>query len=44
MSAISEENTVRLLTELKREGIIKVEGREVEIVDKLLFKKISALS
>lgn len=43
MSAISEENTVRLLTELKREGIIKVEGREIEIVDKLLLKKISDL-
>jgi CRP/FNR family transcriptional regulator len=43
MSAISEENTVRLLTELKKEGIIKVEGREIEIVDKLLLKKISEL-
>jgi CRP/FNR family transcriptional regulator len=43
MSAISEENTVRLLTELKKEGIIKVEGREIEIVDKLLLKKISDL-
>jgi len=43
MSAISEENTVRLLTELKGEGIIKVEGREIEIVDKLLLQKISDL-
>jgi CRP-like cAMP-binding protein len=43
MSAISEENTVRLLTELRRENIIKVEGRDIEIVDKLLLKKISDL-
>jgi len=43
MSAISEENTVRLLTELRNEGIIKIEGKEVEIVDKLLLKKISDL-
>jgi CRP/FNR family transcriptional regulator len=43
MSAISEENTVRLLTELRKEGIIKVEGREVIIKDKVLLKKISEL-
>lgn len=43
MSAISEENSVRLLTELRNEGIIKIEGREVEIVDKILLKKISDL-
>ena len=41
MSAISEENTVRLLTELRKEGIIKVEGREVAIKDKVMLKKIS---
>lgn len=43
MSAISEENTVRLLTELKKEGIIKIEGRDVTIKDKMLLKKISEL-
>jgi DNA-binding transcriptional regulator LsrR (DeoR family) len=43
MSAISEENTVRLLTELRREGIIKIENKEVTIKDKVLLKKISDL-
>ena len=43
MSAISEENTVRLLTELKNEGIIKLEGRDVSIIDTALLKKISDL-
>jgi CRP-like cAMP-binding protein len=43
MSAISEENTVRLLTELRKEGIINVHGREVLIKDKVLLKKISDL-
>lgn len=43
MSAISEENTVRLLTELKNEGIIKIEGREVTIIDPGLLSKISDL-
>ena len=41
MSAISEENTVRLLTEFKNEGIIKVEGKEMSIQDKFLLKKFS---
>lgn len=41
MSSISEENTVRLLTELRKEGIIKVDGRDVVIQDKSLLKKIS---
>ncbi len=41
LSAISEENTVRLLTELKKEGIINVNGKEIEIVDKKLLTKIS---
>ena len=41
MSSISEENTVRLLTELRKEGIIKIDGREVVIQDKSLLKKIS---
>jgi len=43
MSAISEENTVRLLTELKKEGIISVDGREITIKDRTLLKKISEL-
>ncbi|MBE0667002.1 MAG: winged helix-turn-helix domain-containing protein [Bacteroidales bacterium] len=43
MSAISEENTVRLLTELRKEGIISIEGKEVTIRDKMLLKKISDL-
>jgi CRP/FNR family transcriptional regulator len=43
MSAISEENTVRLLTEMRKEGIITLEGREVSINDKSLLRKISDL-
>ncbi len=43
MSAISEENTVRLLTELKNEGIIRIQGREVEIIDTALLSRISDL-
>lgn len=43
MSAISEENTVRLLAELSREGIISIEGREVTINDRNLLGKISDL-
>jgi len=43
LSAISEENTVRLLTELRKEGIISIEGKEVQIKDKILLKKISDL-
>jgi CRP-like cAMP-binding protein len=41
LSAISEENTVRLLTELKKEGIIDVEGKQISIMDMRLLKKIS---
>jgi CRP/FNR family transcriptional regulator len=41
LSAISEENTVRLLTEFKNEKIIKVVGRHIEILDKPLLKRIS---
>src|SRR4030042_3443141 len=36
MSAISEENTVRLLTELRKDGIIKIEGREITLKDRTL--------
>lgn len=43
MSAISEENTVRLLTELRKEGIIKIENKDVTIRDKVLLRKISEL-
>jgi CRP/FNR family transcriptional regulator len=43
MVAISEENTVRLLSEFARENIISMKGREVEILDLPLLKKISEL-
>jgi len=43
MSAISEENTVRLLTELRKEGIITLDGKEVTVKDRVLLKKISEL-
>ncbi len=43
LSAISEENTVRLLMELKKEGIIGLNGKEVQIIDKRLLTKISAV-
>lgn len=43
MAAISEENTVRLLTEFTRENIITMKGRDVEILDMNLLKKISDL-
>jgi CRP/FNR family transcriptional regulator len=41
MVAISEENTVRLLSEFAKETIISIKGREVEILDMPLLKKIS---
>jgi len=41
LSAISEENTVRLLTEFRKEEIIDINGREIRIIDKRLLKKIS---
>jgi CRP-like cAMP-binding protein len=41
MSAISEENTVRLLSEFSRENIISLKGKEIEILDMPLLKKIS---
>jgi CRP/FNR family transcriptional regulator len=43
LSGISEENTVRLLTEFRNEQIIRVEGREVEILDLRMLSKISDL-
>ena len=41
MAAISEENTVRLLSEFAKEKIIAISGRDVEILDMPLLKKIS---
>jgi len=41
MSAISEENTVRLFSEFSKENIISIKGREIEILDMPLLKKIS---
>jgi CRP/FNR family transcriptional regulator len=43
MSAISEENTVRLLTEMRKEGIINLDGRQVTLKDKNILRKISDL-
>jgi len=41
MIAISEENAVRLFTEFSKENIISLNGREIEILDMALMKKIS---
>ncbi len=41
LSAISEENCVRLLTEFRKEGFIQVEGRHITLLEKGLLKKIS---
>ncbi len=41
LSAISEENAVRLLGEFRREGIIDVQGKNIKILDKKLLEKIS---
>ncbi len=41
MIAVSEENTVRLLTEFAKENIIAINGRNIEILDLPLLKKIS---
>ncbi len=43
LSAISEENTVRLLTEFRNEQIVFVDGREIEILDMRMLSKISDL-
>ena len=40
LSGISEENAVRILTELKNEHIIDVKGREIEILERKLLSKI----
>lgn len=44
MVAISEENTVRLLSEFARENIISIRGKEIEILDMPLLKKICEVS
>ena len=44
MVAISEENTVRLLSEFSRENIISIRGKEIEILDMPLLKKICEVS
>ena len=41
LSAISEENCVRLLTEFRKEGIIQVEGKRISLLETELLKKIS---
>ncbi len=41
LSAISEENCVRILSEFRKEGIIKVDKRQVTILEKDLLRKIS---
>lgn len=41
LSAISEENCVRILSEFRKEGIIKVCKRQVTILEKDLLRKIS---
>ncbi len=41
LSAISEENCVRLLTEFRKEGIIQVEGKRISLMEKDLLEKIS---
>jgi CRP/FNR family transcriptional regulator len=43
LSGISEENTVRLLTEFRQENIIRSTGRDIEILDMRLLRKISDL-
>jgi len=40
MAAISEENTVRLLSEFSKEKIISLKGKEIEILDMPLLRKI----
>jgi len=43
LSAMSTENAVRLLTELKKEGIISVEGRHFKVLQIDLLRKISEI-
>lgn len=41
MIAVSEENAVRLLSEFSKENIIKINGRDIKILDMPLLQKIS---
>jgi len=41
LSAISEENAVRILSEFRKEGIIDVKGKRISILDRNLITKIS---
>lgn len=41
LCAISEENTVRVLTEFRTENIIEIQGRSIKILDVKLLQKIS---
>ncbi|MBE0674104.1 MAG: Crp/Fnr family transcriptional regulator [Bacteroidales bacterium] len=43
LSAISEENAVRVLTEFRNEGIIDMKGREIDLRDIIMLRKISAV-
>ena len=43
LSAISEENTVRLLTEFRKEGIIEINNKDIRIIEKRLLQRISEL-
>jgi CRP/FNR family transcriptional regulator, polysaccharide utilization system transcription regulator len=42
LSAITGENAVRVLSEFRQEGIIKLQGKEVEILQPEILSKISA--
>jgi len=43
MAAISEENAVRVLTEFRKEGIVSIRGKEMEIIDLKQINRISEL-
>lgn len=43
LSAISEENTVKVLAEFRNEGIIEMKGKEIEIKETGILRKISAV-
>jgi len=43
LSAVSEENVVRSLAELKNENVINVAGRKIEIKDHEVLRKISTI-
>ncbi len=43
LSAISEENAVRVLTEFKNEGIIGLNGKMIEILDLAVLQKINSI-